>query len=114
MESNDTLLNDRRKTHGDFSDVASVSQNIRMIMKDAPNWEKLNGCQREALEMICSKLGRILSGDFNFQDHWDDVAGYAKLGSLFSSDKKETYDYRRFSSKAYTLKATTVTGNGNA
>jgi hypothetical protein len=114
MESNDALLNERQKTHGDFNEVARVSQSIRAIMKDTTNWESLNQNQREALEMICSKLGRILSGNHNFKDHWDDVAGYAKLGSLFSDDKKETFDYRRFSSKAYTLKATTVTGNTNA
>jgi hypothetical protein len=37
--------------------------------------------QVEALEMIAHKIGRILSGDPNHQDHWDDIAGYAKLVS---------------------------------
>jgi hypothetical protein len=36
---------------------------------------------REALDMIALKLSRILSGQANFKDHWDDIAGYAKLGS---------------------------------
>ena len=31
--------------------------------------------------MIALKLSRILSGQSNFKDHWDDIAGYAKLAS---------------------------------
>jgi hypothetical protein len=31
--------------------------------------------------MIALKLSRILSGQANFKDHWNDIAGYAKLGS---------------------------------
>lgn len=113
MQLNDKILDERQKTHGDYNEVARISQNIRTIMRDSTNWDKLNSCQREALEMMCSKFGRLLSGDMNFKDHWDDLAGYAKLGSLFSEEKKETFDYRRFSPTAYTLKAT-VTGNTNA
>lgn len=109
----DQLLNERQKTHGDYNEVARVSQAIRTVMKGSVNWNRLNDSQREALEMMCSKFGRLLSGDMNFKDHWDDLAGYAKLGSLFSEEKKETFDYRRFSPNAYTLKAT-VTGNTNA
>jgi len=31
--------------------------------------------------MIALKLSRILSGQADFKDHWDDIAGYAKLAS---------------------------------
>ena len=31
--------------------------------------------------MIALKLSRILSGQANFKDHWDDISGYAKLAS---------------------------------
>lgn len=113
MDLGDKTLNERQKTHGDYNEVARISQNIRTVMKDSTNWDRLNSCQREALEMMCSKFGRLLSGDMNFKDHWDDLAGYAKLGSLFSEDKKEIVDLRRFSPNAYTLKET-VTGNTNA
>jgi hypothetical protein len=34
----------------------------------------------EALEMICTKIARILSGNPNDPDHWKDIAGYAELG----------------------------------
>jgi len=26
------------------------------------------------------KIARILSGDHNYRDHWDDIEGYAELG----------------------------------
>jgi hypothetical protein len=44
-------------------------------------WDRLNDVQREAVEMILHKVGRIISGDPNVHDHWDDIAGYAKLVS---------------------------------
>jgi len=36
--------------------------------------------QGEAIHMICVKLARIVCGDPNHADHWDDIAGYARLG----------------------------------
>ena len=35
--------------------------------------------QKEALEMIASKIARALSGDSNHLDNWVDIAGYAQL-----------------------------------
>jgi hypothetical protein len=35
--------------------------------------------QREALDHIAGKIGRIFSGQATFFDHWRDVAGYATL-----------------------------------
>lgn len=34
---------------------------------------------REALDMICHKMARILNGDPNYRDSWVDIAGYAML-----------------------------------
>jgi hypothetical protein len=31
--------------------------------------------------MTANKWGRILAGDAHFKDHWNDLAGYATLGS---------------------------------
>ena len=39
-----------------------------------PAVEKLNDAQTEALDMIFHKIGRILAGDPNFRDHWQDIA----------------------------------------
>jgi hypothetical protein len=35
--------------------------------------------QWEALEMIASKMSRIVNGNPDKIDNWDDIAGYAKL-----------------------------------
>jgi len=37
--------------------------------------------QKEAVEMIAHKLGRIVNGDPHYDDSWVDIAGYAKLVS---------------------------------
>jgi hypothetical protein len=80
----ETILSERRKTHGDFYDHANITQNIKQIMwgaRDSIPWANLSNEHREALEMIAHKMGRILAGNPDINDHWDDIAGYAKLGS---------------------------------
>lgn len=75
-------LEERAKTHGDFTDHAFFTQELKAVMKRHPEkWDRLNRCQRESLEMIQHKVGRILAGDPNVKDHWDDIAGYATLVS---------------------------------
>ena len=73
----ETLIAVRQKTHGDFRDVGRVSQKLKEIMKTSPNWNKLPPHQQEGLEMNAHKVARILCGDPNFKEHWDDIAGYA-------------------------------------
>lgn len=73
------LLNEREKTHGPFNSVAVLSQDIKFVLRGHPEWGCLRPWQRESLDMIANKIARILSGDPMFADHWDDIAGYAKL-----------------------------------
>ena len=82
-----TILEQRKSQHGEFRDHARITQNLKAMMLDPSgesNWNKLSAIQREALEMIVHKIGRILAGNpdhQDHQDHWDDIAGYAKLVS---------------------------------
>ena len=78
------LLNTREKTHGNYRDNANLSQAIKDVLRSGKNWERLTDTQKESLEMISSKLSRLLSGDKDFRDHWDDIEGYAKLGGQTS------------------------------
>lgn len=84
------LLSGRGKTHGDYSYHAHITQQLKRVAREFhvtdiasdtpfPAMEKLNDAQTESLDMIFHKIGRILAGDPNFRDHWDDIAGYAKL-----------------------------------
>lgn len=73
------ILDEREKTHGDYYRVAMMAQELKDVMRRGKNWKTLDDTQREALEMIASKIGRILSGNPHEIDHWRDIAGYAAL-----------------------------------
>ena len=76
------LLSERGKTHGDFTIHAGITQELKDTMRlyNEEKWRNvLTSPMRESLEMIAHKIGRILAGDPNFRDHWDDIAGYATL-----------------------------------
>lgn len=72
-------LTERGNRYGKFSGHASITQNLKDMMRTHDGWIDLNDSQREALEMIAHKIGRILNGDPNYADSWHDIAGYAKL-----------------------------------
>lgn len=73
------ILAEREKTHGDFKVLAIIVDAIKYQMKQSPGWPYLRATQKESLGMIAHKIGRILAGDPDIKDHWDDIAGYAKL-----------------------------------
>jgi hypothetical protein len=81
MTTTDALLADRGKTHGDYSVHANITQNTKDLWRAHTGWERLNKEQRETLDMIAHKVGRALAGNPHFADHWDDIAGYARLVS---------------------------------
>ena len=73
------ILNEREKTHGDYTAVSELTQEL----KDAAyifGKNTLGASQKTALDMIFLKIARIMCGDPNHADHWDDIAGYAMLG----------------------------------
>lgn len=72
------ILREREKTHGNFRVHATTSQMLKNVINDRSTNE-LTSSKREALEMIAHKMARILSGNSDTIDHWDDIAGYATL-----------------------------------
>ena len=76
----DELLVERKKTHGDFMAWAITVNTMKDLFRGSAGYGRMSCMQKEAIDMICVKIGRILSGDPNHKDHWDDIAGYAKLG----------------------------------
>jgi hypothetical protein len=75
----DKLLVERGKTHGPYKVNAKIIQDLKCAMELTEGWDNLNDMQRESLHMIAHKIGRILSGDPNVEDHWLDCSGYAML-----------------------------------
>lgn len=78
------LLNERGNTHGAFTSNARVAQAIKDAMSTGDNIDLLTDVHKEALSMIAHKMARIVSGDPFFDDHWDDIAGYASLPKKFN------------------------------
>jgi hypothetical protein len=78
-EPRDPLLVEREKTHGSFTMTAKVAQEIKEALRWGPL--ELKHAQLEALEMIATKMARIVCGNANEKDHYNDIAGYAKLGA---------------------------------
>ena len=73
-------LEARGRAYGDFGRMARMAQRLKDLMRsDADDWLKLNPCERESLEIIATKVARILCGKHNQQDSWHDIQGYAKL-----------------------------------
>lgn len=75
----EATLQERGARYGAFKDQARISLNIKTAMADSPNWPKLEPDQREALDLLANKIGRILNGDPNYVDSWHDIEGYARL-----------------------------------
>lgn len=73
------LLQERAKTHGNYYETAGYAQELKDIMRRGKNWPLLDDAQRETLEMVASKIGRILSGNPHEIDHYRDCAGYFQL-----------------------------------
>jgi DNA repair ATPase RecN len=58
---------------------AEIMQELKDVMREVDGWRNLTPSQREALDMIQHKIGRILNGDQTYDDSWKDIAGYATL-----------------------------------
>lgn len=73
------ILEERGKRYGEFEGHALITTVLKQSMHLHDKWHVLLPHQKEALDMIQHKIGRILNGDPNWIDSWDDIAGYAKL-----------------------------------
>ena len=82
------IIEEREKVHGEFWKTAEIAQDLKGTI--ARHVEKpLDPVHDEALDMIASKIARILSGDANHVDHWIDIAGYAQLGANMARAKSD-------------------------
>jgi len=74
-----TLLEDRGNDYGDFNTLSAISQDLKNTMRRHTENNRLQSYQEEALEMIFHKIARILNGNRQKIDTWQDIAGYATL-----------------------------------
>lgn len=88
MTDINNILADREKAHGEFWKTAEIAQELKTVLATHAQ-SVLDPVQSEALDMISSKMARILSGDPDHVDHWIDIAGYATLGANFARVKRD-------------------------
>lgn len=74
----DTLA-ERGSNYGSYEQHAEITQSLKDVMHDTPNWEQLPPYMKESLEMMAHKTARILNGDHLYKDSWHDIVGYIKL-----------------------------------
>lgn len=84
-----SILKERQKTHGEYINVARIAQALKAILQDGPSYENLSLMQRESLDLICTKLSRIVCGAPE-KDHWVDLSGYADLIVFNEFNHKKT------------------------
>jgi Domain of unknown function (DUF6378) len=78
------ILSERGKRYGTFKSHARVAQGLKhVIERELLNLKPrpLDDDMKQALDVICDKIARIINGDENYVDNWDDIAGYATLVS---------------------------------
>lgn len=79
MSQIENTLAERGSRYGKFSDHARITQEIKQVMQETPQWPLMTPSQREALEMVAHKIGRIVNGDPTYIDSWVDIEGYVHL-----------------------------------
>ena len=77
----DAILNARGSNYGSFEGVAGFAQVMKGLIRDTQEGRGayLPADQCEALDMIASKIARIVNGNADYVDSWIDIAGYATL-----------------------------------
>lgn len=73
------VLEDRGSKYGAFPAHADITQGIKGIVSAGASWGRMSNTQKEALEMVAHKIGRIANGNPDYIDSWVDIIGYAQL-----------------------------------
>lgn len=74
------ILEERGSRYGAFETHAAITYQLKEVMHNTRNWNcHLTYSQKEALDMVAHKIGRILNGDPNYLDSWVDIVGYVQL-----------------------------------
>lgn len=76
-----TVLDTRGTKYGSFIGQARIAQQLKNVAHTfaMQQGKTFDVDQAEALDMIFTKIARILNGDPHYADSWIDIAGYAKL-----------------------------------
>lgn len=98
MTVEDTLKN-RGSVYGDRNTQAIAEMHLKDYFRQQQSWNRMSANMQSTMDLIATKLSRILVGDPAYLDNWHDIAGYATLveKELVPSDPtdKEEWDKNR-------------------
>ena len=80
------LLEERGKAYGSYREVAKTAQELKDTFRTKADWEYLLPEERESIDLICTKLARLLHGGGDKTDTLNDIAGYARLATRNNSN----------------------------
>jgi len=70
----------RGETHGDYYQQCSLAEELKKaIRKHMPNPQFFRPTELHSLDLICTKISRIVTSTKRDPDHWHDIVGYATL-----------------------------------
>ncbi len=75
----ESTLAERGSRYGTLEENGTISQALKDVARECPNWKKLRADQKEAIDNIFQKIARAITGDPDYADNWLDVEGYARL-----------------------------------
>jgi hypothetical protein len=78
-EGIESTLEERGKRYGTFEDNGEIAQSLKDVLTRGREWDNMPLHHKEALHMICSKMSRIVTADFSYDDNYRDIIGYATL-----------------------------------
>lgn len=82
MDQTTKILEERGQNYGDYKAVAALSQVLEDAVRKAAQYPNMPAHHKESIKMILQKISRLVNGNFNHKDGWDDIAGYARLISI--------------------------------
>ena len=85
------ILVERGSRYGAFIDNATIAQKMKVDAKWGLAWEDMEPDAQEAIDMICTKISRIVTADWRYVDNWRDIEGFAKL----VADRLEAEELRK-------------------
>ena len=73
------VLKTRELTYGSYQDNAQIIQALKFNVRTFSGWSGMSAAQKQSIDMIFTKIGRIITGDPDHLDSWIDIKGYAEL-----------------------------------
>lgn len=75
----DKTLAKRGRQYGNYGHMAEIAQNLKEVMSQGLSYKNMDPAKKESLDMIATKIARIVCGNPDNPDSWHDIGGYAKL-----------------------------------